>query len=102
MFILKGSIIKRRAYKYEEHIVTTTDEWQLTMFRLIPKNNPNNIPVLIQHGLQMDATMWIVVQDRSLGITEYLCKLLSLIVNIQISIIYRISFIRFRIRRLVR
>ena len=49
---------------YEMHKVTTEDDWELTVFRLMPSSEAKQQgeksegSLLIGHGSGMDATMW--------------------------------------------
>lgn len=47
-------------YNYEIHKATTDDDWELTLFRVIPKyeSEESHGSVLVMHGGTMDATSW--------------------------------------------
>ena len=66
--------MNRWEYDYEVYEVETDDDWTLTLFRITDRPDPpiyrrngplkpidrSKPPVLIMHGLGMDATSWLV------------------------------------------
>ena len=53
--------------KYEFHTVTTPQEWELTLFRIMPDDGAaesNGRSVLFQHGATGDAELWVRTADR--------------------------------------
>ncbi|KAL3509965.1 hypothetical protein ACH5RR_029366 [Cinchona calisaya] len=64
-------VVEKQGYACEEHKVTTKDGYILSLQR-IPEGrsgkSPNKIPVLLQHGLLMDAVSWMINSpDESLA-----------------------------------
>ncbi|KAI9177339.1 hypothetical protein LWI28_013845 [Acer negundo] len=59
-----GSMVETQSYACEEHMVTTQDGYILSMQR-IPSGRSgetgNKPPVLLQHGLLMDAITWLLL-----------------------------------------
>ena len=52
-------------FDYEDYKVTTSDGWELTLFRILPDSGePNNAsgknPILFMHGGGSDAEDWIL------------------------------------------
>lgn len=70
MKTFQPSITKRYGFKHEIYYVTTDDGISTPIYRILPRyiGIGRNTPVLLQHGLQMDATIWVSVGNRSLGI----------------------------------
>ncbi|KAL6279675.1 hypothetical protein ACE6H2_016556 [Prunus campanulata] len=66
------SLVETRAYACEEHKVTTADGYVLGLQR-IPAGRSSNetaakLPVLLQHGLLMDASAWLLNEpDKALA-----------------------------------
>ena len=61
-------IMKSYGRDYEIHRTKTDDDWELTLFRIMPQADKaksddahigNGRSVLFQHGLSMDARMWL-------------------------------------------
>ena len=50
-------------YDYDMYTVTSADDWELTLFRILPTAgttlDAEYPPVLLQHGSMMDALSWL-------------------------------------------
>lgn len=50
-------------YDYDMYTVTTSDNWELSMFRILPKAGTtplaDQVPVLLQHSSMMDSLSWL-------------------------------------------
>lgn len=56
-------LIESRGFQFEEHVVTTADDYKLTLFRIVnPKISVPGRPVVMQHGLVGSAADWLVNQ----------------------------------------
>lgn len=66
---IQASISERHGFKHESYNITTEDGIRTPIYRILPRNKSikHNTPVFIQHGLQMDATVWVSIGNRSLG-----------------------------------
>lgn len=55
------TVMKHYNRSYEVHNVKTDDDWELTLFRVMPANvnQKTERSVLFQHGLTMDAAGWL-------------------------------------------
>ena len=54
-------------YDYDMYTVNTSDGWDLTLFRILPKADTTALeqpPVLLQHSSMMDAQTWIESQPQ--------------------------------------
>ena len=53
--------------KWEGYTVTTDDQWELTLFRILPGANAQvdqtRRDVLFMHGFLQDATSWLMGAD---------------------------------------
>lgn len=67
------NIVWRHGYHCEEHIVKTSDGWNLKLFRIPAANNSlttpieSKKPILLQHGLLADASTWVICDNDSIG-----------------------------------
>ncbi|KAF5741402.1 hypothetical protein HS088_TW10G00399 [Tripterygium wilfordii] len=66
------SMVESRGYVCEEHTVTTKDGYILSIQRIpvgqTGKVSGNRIPILLQHGLLMDAITWLLLApDKALA-----------------------------------
>ncbi|KAK7393824.1 hypothetical protein VNO78_22388 [Psophocarpus tetragonolobus] len=64
------TMVETQGYTCEEHLVETKDGYVLSLQRLPSGRSGNKAskpPVLIQHGLFCDATIWLNSPDESLG-----------------------------------
>ncbi|XP_068898516.1 lipase member J-like [Tenebrio molitor] len=55
-------IIQRSGYKLERYVVTTSDGYVLTLFRIPPEegdNRKNKQPIFLQHGIASDSAIWV-------------------------------------------
>ena len=57
-------IVAENGFKSESHKVTTTDNYELKMFR-VNNGNPTKPPVFLQHGLFSDSATWILNKEKS-------------------------------------
>ena len=60
-----ASIMDKEGYTWEPHTVETEDGWYLTLFRItgrtdgrVEHDGRHHAPVLITHGISMDAGVW--------------------------------------------
>ena len=57
-------------YDYDMYTVTTSDNWELSMFRILPKTGTtmltDQVPILLQHSSMMDSLSWLQAQPDDL------------------------------------
>lgn len=56
-------MIRKYGYQVEDHAVTTEDGYELTMFRILPKQPPDTskLPVLMVHGLLGSSSDFVII-----------------------------------------